>query len=692
MLKNINHRNEEAAKAIQRIQQPAYMIEAAMMGFDGIPQLTETLQELQGCDEVFCGYYEEEMLLGFISYKKERGVLDIHRLVVDPDHFRKGIARRLMTFIMETFKDMDFTVSTGKANLPALNLYKNFGFIETDDFEVAPDIFCTLLEKKRSNSETEEFQMDYLNHPFASRRHTVFSKKGMVATSQPLAAQAGLEIMQKGGNAIDAAIATAAALTVVEPTSNGIGGDAFALVWIKDKLHGLNSSGPAPQSISAEAVKKRGHDKMPVHGMIPITVPGVPAAWAELSKKFGKLSMAETLKPAIRYAEEGYPLSPILGKYWKLAYNKFKQNFTSEEYQAWFDLFAPNGKAPEIGEMWASPGHAATLKDIGETDARSFYEGPIAEKIDTYMKQHGGFLTKEDLAAYKPEWVEPISTHYKGYDVWEIPPNGQGIVALMALNIFSKMKQPAWQTAETLHEQIEAMKLAFTDGKEFVTEPQAMPVEAAHLLSAEYAGKRAETIGDQASDPVPYELPKGGTVYLAAADEEGNMISYIQSNYMGFGSGIVIPGTGISMQNRGADFSLEPDHPNFLQGGKRTYHTIIPGFLTKDGKAVGPFGVMGGYMQPQGHFQVVTNTIDYLMNPQAALDAPRWQWIEGKTVLVEPEFPNYLAQALARKGHAIQVATDGGNFGRGQIIWRNPDTGVLSGGTESRTDGAIAAW
>lgn len=417
--------------------------------------------------------------------------------------------------------------------------------------------------------------MDYLNHPFASKRHTVFSKKGMVATSQPLAAQAGLEIMQKGGNAIDAAIATAAALTVVEPTSNGIGGDAFALVWVKDKLHGLNSSGPAPKSISAEAVKALGHEKMPVHGVVPITVPGVPAAWAELSRKFGKLSLAETLKPAIRYAEEGYPLTPILGKYWKASYASFKKNFTSEEYQAWFDTFAPNGKAPEIGEMWSSPGHAATLKEIGETDARSIYEGAIAEKIDTYMKEHGGFLAKEDLAA---------------------------------------------------------------------------------------------------------------------ADEEGNMISYIQSNYMGFGSGIVIPGTGIGMQNRGADFSLDESHPNILKGGKKTFHTIIPGFLSKGGKAVGPFGVMGGYMQPQGHFQVVTNTIDYLLNPQAALDAPRWQWMEGKKVLVEPEFPNYLAQALTRKGHAIQVAADSGSFGRGQIIWRNPETGVLAGGTESRTDGTIAAW
>lgn len=534
--------------------------------------------------------------------------------------------------------------------------------------------------------------MDYLNHPFASKRQTVFSKKGMVATSQPLAAQAGIETLQKGGNAIDAAIAAAAALTVVEPTSNGIGGDAFALVWIKDKLHGLNSSGPAPKSISAEAVKALGHDKMPIHGVIPITVPGVPAAWAELSKKFGRMSLAETLKPAIRYAEEGYPLTPILGKYWKTAFSSYKKNFTSEEYQAWFDVFAPNGKAPEAGEMWSSPGHAATLKEIGATDARSFYEGAIAEKIDTYMKQHGGFLSKEDLVAYQPEWVEPISAHYRGFDVWEIPPNGQGLVALMALNIFKEMKQPKWQNAETLHEQIESMKLAFTDGKAFITEFQSMPVETTHLLSEAYAAKRAQKIGESASDPAPYDLPKGGTVYLAAADEEGNMISYIQSNYMGFGSGIVIPGTGISMQNRGADFSLDANHPNFLQGGKKTFHTIIPGFLTKDGKAVGPFGVMGGYMQPQGHFQVVTNTIDYLLNPQAALDVPRWQWIEGKTVLLEPEFPNYLAQALIRKGHAIQVAAEGGSFGRGQIIWRNPDTGVLAGGTEARTDGSIAVW
>ncbi|CAM3187932.1 gamma-glutamyltransferase family protein [Filibacter tadaridae] len=534
--------------------------------------------------------------------------------------------------------------------------------------------------------------MDHLYHPYQSKRHTVFARKGMVATSQPLASSAGLEIMQKGGNAIDAAIATAAALTVVEPTSNGIGGDAFALVWVKDKLYGLNASGPAPATLTPEAVKALGHDKIPAHGVIPITVPGTPAAWAELSRKFGKLSLKEVLAPAIRYAEEGFPLTPILGKYWGMAYKRFKEQCTGDEFNAWFETFAPDGRAPKTGEMWSSPGHAKTLKAIADTDARDFYEGEIADKIDAYMKKHGGFLSKEDLATYKPEWVEPISVNYKGYDVWEIPPNGHGMVTLMALNIYKKLSKPEWQSTQTIHEQIESMKLAFIDGKAFITEKADMPVETAHLLSDDYAEKRVKLIHDEAMDPQPYELPKGGTVYLATADEEGNMVSFIQSNYMGFGSGIVVPGTGIALQNRGHDFSLDKDHPNVLKPGKRSYNTIIPGFLTKDGDAVGPFGVMGGYMQPQGHFQVVVNTVDFLLNPQATLDVPRWQWTKARKVLVEPEFPNYLVQSLIRKGHEVKISPDGGGFGRGQIIWRNAETGVLRGGTESRTDGALAVW
>ncbi|MCM3387624.1 gamma-glutamyltransferase family protein [Ureibacillus chungkukjangi] len=533
--------------------------------------------------------------------------------------------------------------------------------------------------------------MDYLNHPFPSQRHTVFAKRGMVATSQPLAAQAGLDILKKGGNAIDAAIATAAALTVLEPTSNGIGGDAFALVWVKGELHGLNASGPSPELLTAEAVKALGHEKMPKMGLTPITVPGTPAAWAELSKKFGRLSLEETLQPAISYAEEGYPLTPILGKYWGRAYNAYKR-LEGPEFAHWFDTFAPNGRPPEIGDIWRSQGHADTLRAIAKTDARDFYEGELAQKMEDFMIEYGGFLRKSDLASYQVEWVKPISTSYRGYEVWEIPPNGQGMVALMALNIFEQLEEPKWQSADTYHQQIEAMKLAFTDGQAYITEQKEMPVSVEHLLSKDYATIRAKEVNDKAIDPKPYELPSGGTVYLATADDEGNMVSFIQSNYMGFGSGIVIPGTGISLQNRGADFTLEENHPNFLKPGKRTYHTIIPGFMTKDKEAVGPFGVMGGYMQPQGHFQVVSNTIDFLLNPQAALDTPRWQWIGGKKVQVEPEFPNYLVQALQRKGHEIEVLPDGGSFGRGQIIWRNPQTGVLAGGTESRTDGMIAAW
>lgn len=532
---------------------------------------------------------------------------------------------------------------------------------------------------------------DFLHFPYPSRRMPVFSRKGMVATSQPLAAQAGIEILKKGGNAIDAAIATAAALTVVEPTSNGLGSDCFALVWTKGKLYGLNGSGPAPKSISIDKVKERGHEKMPAHGWIPVTVPGAPSAWAELSKRFGKLPLKELLKPAIEYAEEGYPLTPILGKNWAICYEEYKEKLKGEEFIPWFETFAPKGRAPKIGEMWSSPDHARTLRSIAETGGESYYRGEIAEKIAAFSKKHGGFLTEEDLAGYKAEWVDPIKMSYRGYDIWEIPPNGQGLVVLLALNIAKGFEFPAKDTVETYHKQIEAMKLAYTDGKAYITDPKEMEASVEELLSERYGERRRGEIGEEAIMPEPYDLSESGTVYLAAADEEGNMVSFIQSNYMDFGSGIVVPETGIALQNRGHDFSLDPSHPNALKPGKKTYHTIIPGFLTKGNEPVGPFGVMGGYMQPQGQFQVMMNTIDFCLNPQAALDAPRWQWIGGKKILVEPHFPISVAQALARKGHEVEYALDTGTFGRGQIIWRNPETGVLVGGTEPRTDGSIAA-
>ncbi|MCL6443527.1 MAG: gamma-glutamyltransferase family protein [Alicyclobacillus sp.] len=532
---------------------------------------------------------------------------------------------------------------------------------------------------------------DPLHHPFPSRRMTVYARNGMVATSQPLAAQAGLEVLRRGGNAIDAAIATAAALTVVEPTSNGIGSDAFAIVWHQGRMYGLNSSGPAPASISIEAVTRTGAAEMPRHGWTPVTVPGAPAAWAALSERFGKLPLIDALTPAIQYAEGGYPISPVLGKYWAGAYQTYQRLFSGPLFQPWFDTFAPNGRAPRIGEIWRSPGHTNTLRAIGETNARAFYEGDLADQIDAFSRAHGGFLRKEDLAAFQPAWVDPIHVCYRGYDVWEIPPNGQGIVALMALNILSGFDFVEQGSAETLHLQLEAIKLAFADGKQFITDPDHMRVRIEDLLSPAYGDERRKLIGTSAIAPEPGRPPGGGTVYLATADAEGNMVSFIQSNYMGFGSGVVIPGTGISLQNRGHTFSLDPQSANSLAPGKRTYHTIIPGFLTKDGVPVGPFGVMGGYMQPQGHVQVIMNTVDFGLNPQAALDAPRWQWIEGKQVDVE-RFPEHVVQALIRKGHQLRIATDAGGFGRGQIIWRDPVSGVLAGGTEPRTDGSIAAY
>ncbi|WP_134702413.1 gamma-glutamyltransferase family protein [Ammoniphilus sp. YIM 78166] len=528
-------------------------------------------------------------------------------------------------------------------------------------------------------------------YPYASKRNVVYAQKGMVATSQPLAAQAGIDILKKGGNAVDAAIAVAACLTVVEPTSNGIGGDAFALVWVKEKLYGLNASGPAPQGISIDKVKQAGYEQIQAYGWIPVTVPGAPAAWGALAERFGNLPLSETLQPAIEYAEQGYPVSPTLAHHWKVAFDTYKKELKEEHFQAWFDTFAPEGRAPKAGELWRSADHANTLKSIAESNGKSFYQGELAEKIDQFSRSCGGYLRKEDLAGFLPEWVTPISVNYRGYDVWEIPPNGQGLVALMALNILQGFEFSSRYTVDTLHKQMEAIKLAFADGLHAITQADKMQIPIDGLLSAAYADERRSLIHERALTPVAGEPPKGGTVYLATADQEGNMVSFIQSNYMGFGSGLVVPGTGIALHNRGHNFTLDENHVNRLEPGKKTYHTIIPGFLTKDGKAVGPFGVMGAFMQPQGHVQVLMNMIDFHLNPQAALDAPRWRWIKDKIVELESSVPEHLALALAEKGHQIQWALGSSGFGRGQIIIRS-EQGVLAGGTEPRTDGAIAVW
>lgn len=533
---------------------------------------------------------------------------------------------------------------------------------------------------------------NHLSHPYPITRNATYAGNGMVATSQPLAAQVGLDILKKGGNAIDAAIATAACLTVVEPTSNGIGGDAFALVWTKGKLHGLNGSGRSPKSISIDAVKEAGYEKIPAYGWIPVTVPGAPGAWAELSEKFGRLPLLDVLQPAIKYAEEGFPISPTLSRFWKKAYEGFKVKLKDDVFHNWFQTFAPEGHAPKAGDIWKSPDHARTLRLIAETNAESFYHGELAEEIAAFSKENGGYLTAGDLAAYQADWVDPIKVNYRGYDVWEMPPNGQGIIALQALNILKGYHFTERESVDTYHKQIEAIKLAFADGFKHLTEENCMNCTTEHLLSEAYAEKRKALITEDVGMPEAGEPSQGGTVYLATADNEGNMVSFIQSNYMGFGSGLVVPNTGIALQNRGHDFSMDPTHVNALMGGKRTFHTLIPGFLTKDDQAIGPFGVMGGFMQPQGHVQVILNTIDFGLHPQAALDAPRWQWTKDKSVDVEHRFPHHIAEALAQKGHDMKITLEPNSFGRGQIIWRNPETGVLIGGTESRTDGSIAAW
>ncbi len=530
---------------------------------------------------------------------------------------------------------------------------------------------------------------DPLDYPHDSSRKVNYSKRGMVATSQPLAAQAGLRTLQKGGNAVDAAVAAASCLTVVEPTSNGLGSDSFAIVRINDELHGLNSSGPSPRDISIDGIKERGYEEMPRLGLEPVTVPGAPGAWAELSDRFGELPFEEVLEPAIEYAREGYPVSPTVGSGWRRAYKAYKKE-EKDILKHWFDCFAPDGKAPEIGETWRSKDHAESLEKIARSKARSFYRGELAEKISEFSKENDGFIRKKDLVEFEPEWVEPLSTQYRGYDVWELPPNGQGIITLMALNILKGFELKSKESIESYHRQIEALKLAFVEGKKHITDPEYMDVEPEELLSEDWASEKRRMIDETAIDPGRIDEKSSDTVYLATADGEGNMVSFIQSNYMGFGSGVVVPGTGIALQNRGQMFSLDRSEANSLGPEKRSYHTIIPGFLTKDEKPIGPFGVMGGYMQPQGHLQVLTNTIDFDHNPQSALDSPRWRWIDGKKIKVENEFSGNTARALRRKGHRIESTLNKGGFGRGQIIWKEDD--ALVGGTEPRADGKVACW
>ncbi len=530
--------------------------------------------------------------------------------------------------------------------------------------------------------------------PYPSRRMPLLASRGVVATSTPLAVQAGLGMLLAGGNAVDAALAAAATLTVVEPTQNGIGSDAFALVWDGSKLHGLNGSGRAPAALTPAVCRSLGLSELPPRGWLAVTVPGTPRAWHDLHQRFGRLPFASLFEPAVSYAEEGFPLSPQVAAAWAGSQQRYAETNVGPEYAGWFDTFAAGGRGARAGDVWRLPGHARSLRSIAESGAESFYRGEIAERTVAFAARTGGYIAAQDLADHVSTWDEPISAGYRGYDVWELPPNCQGAVALEALSILEGLDLgPERETVESYHRQIEAVKLAFADAYAYLGDPKSMTVPVSSLLAPDYVAARRALIGPEARDPGPGEPPPGGTVYIAAADRDGMMVSYIQSNYSGFGSGIVVPETGVALQNRGSGFSLRPGHPNLLGPGKRPFHTLMPGFLTRGGEAVGPFSVMGTSMQPQGHLQMVVNQIDYGLNPQASLDAPRWRWLRGKELNLEPGVPEAIVAGLRTKGHEINIREGffGPAFGRGQIIRRLP-SGAYLAGSETRADGYAAGF
>jgi gamma-glutamyltranspeptidase/glutathione hydrolase len=528
--------------------------------------------------------------------------------------------------------------------------------------------------------------------PYGSTRMPVYAAQGVVATSQALAAQAGLDVLRQGGNAVDAAIATAIALTVVEPTSNGIGGDLFALVWADGQLHGLNSSGRAPAALTSERLEAHGHVTMPSHGWDSVTVPGAPAGWQALHEKFGRTDFKRLIEPGRHYADVGYPVSRTVASLWQTAAERFAAH-RQGEFAGWWSTFAPHGRAPVAGERWSSEGHAWTLGRMAEHGVEDFYRGAIAERIVEFSDATDGVLGLEDLAAHEWDWVDPISMGYRGYDVWEIPPSGQGIAALMALGMLEGFEMGAYPhvSAEGWHLSMEAMKLAFADAHRYVADPTRVAVPTEQLLSPAYLAERRALIGPRALAREPGALPQGGTVYLCTADRDGMMVSLIQSNYMGFGSGVVVPDIGVALHNRATGFTLEQGHPNELVPGKRPFHTIIPGFLTKDGQPIGPFGVMGAPMQPQGHIQVIMGTIDHGLNPQAALDAPRWRVLQDNESVIESSTPTSIHEALLAHGHQLMGPASDYAFGRGQIIWRLED-GMYIAGTEPRADGAAVGY
>ncbi|HET7074908.1 MAG TPA: gamma-glutamyltransferase family protein [Mycobacterium sp.] len=518
--------------------------------------------------------------------------------------------------------------------------------------------------------------------PYAWPRKPILAGN-VVCTSQPLAAQAGLRMLADGGNAVDAAIATAITLTIVEPVSNGIGSDAFAIVWNGKRLHGLNASGRSPAGWTPEYF---GDNAVPALGWNSVTVPGAVSAWTELHAKFGKLPFEKLFEPAISYGRNGFLVSPTVADQWAAQVPVFKTQ------PGFAEAFLPAGRAPKPGELFRFPDHAATLELIAETRGEAFYRGELAVKLEEHASSNGGVLRAGDLAAHHADWVDTIHGNYRGYTVHEMPPNGQGIVALIALGIlehFDMSTLPA-DSADSVHLQIEALKLAFADAHAHVADIDHMALAPERLLDRDYLQQRAALIDPKRAKPASAGIPSGGTVYLTAADATGVMVSMIQSNYMGFGSGVVVPGTGISLQNRGAHFATAQGHPNRVGPNKRPYHTIIPGFVTKDGVPVMSFGVMGGTMQPQGHVQVLARIADHGQNPQAACDGPRFRWVQGMQVSCEAGFPRSTLDELRQRGHDLIAVDDYNQFGSCQAIWRLDD-GYFAA-SDPRRDGQAAAF
>ena len=538
---------------------------------------------------------------------------------------------------------------------------------------------------------------DAQKYSYPSHRNVVYARRAMACTTVPQSAQIGLEVMRKGGNAIDAAVAMAAAMPILEVTGNGLGSDSFALIWIEKekKLYGLNASGVAPMALNADTVREMGYKEMPRAGWLPTRVPGAPGAWAEMNRRFGTKPLTELFAPAIEFARDGYPVAVNIEPQWEKDSKRIASFMAKDPapHTYWWKSFMKEDGTPyKAGDLFRWEEYAKTMEELAATNCESYYRGELMEKIVAFSRETGGWFCEDDFRNYHPEWVEPITTDYKGYTVCEIPPNGHGITVLMALNILKGLELSAEKDcADTYHKILESIKLAFADTKTYVADPRYMKTKVEDMLSEEYAARRRALISDKALLPEAGDPSCGGTIYLCTADQEGNMVSYIQSNYNMFGAGIAIPGTGISLQNRGANFSLDPASDNCLAGGKKSYHTIIPGFLMKDGEAVGPFGVMGAFMQPQGHVLVVVNTVDYHMNPQEALDAPRMQWTGEKHIQLEREVPAHIGKQLAAMGHEVEVLNSNLTMGRGQIIWRT-ENGMLVGGTEPRADGTIAAW